>query len=416
MKSLRVHAPSFLWVLLCCLLVSACSGATATPTVAPTAVPTIAPATVAPIAAAPTAAPTVAPTNIPPTAAPTTAPTATTAPTTAPTTSPTPGPQALTVLDWSGYDQAVFWKDFAAQHPKVQPAYSFFADDAEAFSKVASGFPFDLVHPCSSWWKLYVDHGLVQPIDTSRLTNWSGIRPELAQLGQFNGKQYFVPWEWGFDSVLVRTDKVKTVPQSWADLWNPEYKGHLSLNDSGEVAHAMTALALGFDPWNTTADQDAQIKAKLIAVKPNVLDFWSDSTTLGQEVASGDVWVAANVWPDAYKAAVDAGLKVDYIEPKEGRLSWVCGYAISSKVQNIDLAYDYINAMISPASMAEESNQYAYGAANAQAVPLTDPALVKLLHLDDPTLLQHGTVFYQSLTDQQRQAFTSMWTDVKAAP
>ena len=411
MSTLRAHSRKLVWVLLVCLFASACSGgATATPTVAPTAVPTV---------AAPTVAPTVAPTTAPaattaPTSIPATATTAASA-TSAPTTSPTPGPQALTVLDYAGYDQAVFWKDFAAKHAKVAPTYSFFADDAEAFSKVASGFAFDLGHPCVSWLKLWVDQGLIQPIDTSRLSNWSGIRPELAALGQVDGKQYLVPWEWGFDSILVRTDKVKTVPTSWADLWNPEYTGHLSINDSGEVSHAMAALALGFDPFKTTADQDAQIKAKLIALKPNVLDFWSDSTVLGQEVASGDVWVAANVWPDAYKAAVDAGLKVQYIDPKEGKLSWVCGYVISSKVQNMDLAYDYLDAMISPASMAEMSNQYAYGASNKDALPLTDPTFVKLLNLDDPKLLAR-TVFYQPLTDQQRQDFTSMWTDVKAAP
>ena len=415
MKFLRVRSRTFFGILVACLFASACSGgATATPTVAPTAVPTIAEPTKAPPTVAAPATDTAIPATSAPTAVPATATTAASA-TAAPTTSPTPGPQALTVLDWAGYDQDVFWKDFAAAHPDVKPSYSFFAADEEAFSKAVSGFQFDISHPCTSWLKLWVDQGLIQPIDTSRLKNWSGIRPELAALGQFDGKQYFVPWEWGFDSIMVRTDKVKSVPTSWADLWNPEYKGHLSINDSGETAHALGALALGFDPYKTTADQDAQIKAKLIALKPNVLDFWSDSTALGQEVAAGDVWVAANVWPDAYKAALDAGLKVDYIEPKEGRMSWVCGYVISSKVQNIDLAYDYIDAMISPASMAEESNQYAYGSSNLNAIPLTDPALVKLFHLDDPSLLQH-TVFYQSLTDQQRQDFTNMWTDVKAAP
>jgi spermidine/putrescine transport system substrate-binding protein len=414
MKNLRAHARIFAWVMMCCVLASACSGAAATPTAAPTSAPTGAPTTI------PIVAPTTAPTTVP-TAAATAAPTAaatsapTTAPTAAPTTAPSPGPQALTILDYSGYEAPDFWKAFAAKHPDVQPTYSFFADDAEAFSKVASGFPFDLVHPCVSWLSQYVDRGLIQPIDTSRLKNWSGIRPELAKLGQFNGKQYLVPWEWGFDSILVRTDKVKTVPQSWADLWKPEYKGHVSLNDSGEVSHATGALALGFDPFHTTPEQDAQIKAKLIAIKPNLLNYWTDSTEINQLIASGDVWVAANVWPDAYKAAVDAGLKVEYIQPKEGRLSWVCGYAMSAKVQNQDLAYDYLDALIAPDAMAAVSNQYAYGASNMDSLPLTDPALVKLFHLDDPSILQR-TVFYQPLTDQQRQDFTSMWTDVKAAP
>ena len=192
MITLRAHSRKLVWVLLVCLLASACGGATATAT--PTVVPTVSVATAFPtvIGDAPTNAATQAAVTLAAAtqttaasatsaATATTAATATAAATSAPTTSP--GPQALTVLDYAGYDQAVFWKDFAAKHPSVAPTYSFFADDAEAFSKVASGFAFDLGHPCVSWLKLWVDQGLIQPIDTSRLSNWSGRRPDLAALG-----------------------------------------------------------------------------------------------------------------------------------------------------------------------------------------------------------------------------------------
>ena len=58
----------------------------------------------------------------------------------------------------------------------------------------------------------------MQPIDTSKLTNWASVQPDLASQGQFDGEQYFIPWEWGYGSILVRTDLVEQVPDSWADL------------------------------------------------------------------------------------------------------------------------------------------------------------------------------------------------------
>ena len=76
-----------------------------------------------------------------------------------------------------------------------------------------------MLHPCSSWWGLYVENGLVQPIDTSQLSNWSGVAADLAEQGQFDGEQYFIPWEWGYESILVRTDLVEQVSDSWTDLW-----------------------------------------------------------------------------------------------------------------------------------------------------------------------------------------------------
>jgi spermidine/putrescine transport system substrate-binding protein len=331
---------------------------------------------------------------------------------------PTAAPAAtneLVVLDWSGYELPEFWPAFAEKHPDVQPEYSFFAEDAEAFAKVESGFEVDLLHPCSGWWGLYVESGAVQPIDTSRLSNWSAMRPKLAEQGVFNGQQYFVPWDWGFESILVRTDKVQTIPASWADLWNEEYAGHLTMFDSGETAHIITALALGFDPWATTPEQDEQIKQKLIEIKPLLLNYWSDFTELNQLVASGDVWVAANAWNDAYVAAVAEGVPVQYLDPAEGRLSWLCGYGLASNAKNVDLAYDYLDALIAPEPMAYLSNEYGYGAASTEALALTDEQFVELFGLDDPAVLDEA-IFYRPLTNDQRERFTSAWSEVKAAP
>jgi spermidine/putrescine transport system substrate-binding protein len=321
----------------------------------------------------------------------------------------------LAVLEWSGYELPEFWQPFAAQYPNVSPEHSFFIEDAEAFAKLQSGFDTDLVHPCSPWWNLYVQEGLVQPIDTSRLQNWSGIDPDMAAMGQFDGQQYFIPWDWGYESILVRTDKVQSIPTSWADLANPEYAGHLALWDSGEANHIVAALALGFDPWTTTAEQDAQIQQWLLDVKPNLLTYWVDFVELAQMMAAGDVWVASNAWADTYKSLLDEGVPVKYVEPREGKLGWVCGYGISSQARNPELALAYIDAMIAPDSMAAFSNTYGYGAANRDALPQIDPETVELFQMGDPAALEQ-TVFYQSLTAEQRQKMTTMWSAVKAAP
>lgn len=321
----------------------------------------------------------------------------------------------LTLLEWSGYELPQFHEPFTQQYPNAEAEYTFFAEDAEAFAKLQGGFQVDVVHPCSAWWNLYIQEGLVQPIDTSKLKNWSGIDPKMAALGQFDGKQYFAPYDWGYESILVRTDKVAQAPASWADLANPAYAGHLALWDSGEANHIVAALALGFDPWNTTDEQDEQIKQWLIDLKPNLLTYWVDFSELAQLMASGDVWVAANAWADTYKNLVDEGVAVDYLEPAEGRLSWVCGLGISSKAKNLDLAHAYIDAVLAPQSMANFANEYGYGVSNSDALPLINPDVVQLFQLDDPTALERA-VFYRPLTAEQRQKITTMWNEVKAAP
>jgi spermidine/putrescine-binding protein len=318
----------------------------------------------------------------------------------------------LVALEWAGYEQPVFWQKFADKHPDVKVEYVFFADDPEAFAKLQSGFKADLVHPGISWLELYVENDLLQPIDTSKLSNWSGLMAGMAEMGQVNGKQYLAPWEWGYDSILVRTDKVQEVPDSWADLWDPQYAGHVSIFDSAEATVLITSLVLGYDAYNMTPEQLEAVKQKLIELKPNLLGYWTDYTEVNQQIASGEAWVAVT-WPDAYVAVAAEGVAVEYITPKEGRLGWVYGFCIPKSSQNPALAHDYIDAMLDVDAMAEMANQYGYGAANSAVVERTDPELVRLMELDQPNIIER-TNFFQPLSEEQRQAWTTLWDEVKA--
>jgi spermidine/putrescine-binding protein len=340
----------------------------------------------------------------------------------APAAETTPA-EPLLILEWSGYEATEYPQFFTPFTNKYGDKlaevvdYSFFADDAEAIAKMQTGVGADLVHPCNSWWALYAKLGLVQPIDTSRLSNWPSVHKDLAKMGEFDGKQYFVPWDWGYESILVRTDLVEEVPDSWADLWDPQYAGHIALWDSAEANFIVGALALGIeDPWHTTPEQNEQIKQKLIEIKPNLLTYWSDYTEAYDLPAAGDTWLVVNAWQDAYAYLQSDEFEVAYIQPKEGRLGWVCGYGISTDTDNLDLAYEFIDAAIAKESMAALANEYWYGASNIEAIPLMDDSVVEVMELDKADTLVERTFFYQPITEEQRQTITQLWDEVKAAP
>ncbi|MCB9419618.1 MAG: extracellular solute-binding protein [Ardenticatenaceae bacterium] len=335
----------------------------------------------------------------------------------APTESPaeeSPVTGNLVMLDWAGYELPEFWGDFAAKYPDVQVDFSFLTESAEVYSKLESGFEADLVHPCSNLWQLLVDSELVQPIDTSKLSNWSGVPESLAQDGQFNGEQYWVPWDWGFESILVRTDLVDKVPESWADIWDPQYAGHIAINDSGEAAHVFTALSLGYDPWQTTPEQDEEIRQKLLELAPNVLAYWSGQTELDQMLASGDAWLGVGAWNASYVSLLDEGYEMEYIVPKEGRTGFLCGFGIPSTSKNVDLAHEMIDAYLAVDSMAYLANEYGYGIANIDALTAVDPNVAELLSLNDAAVID-STTFYEGLTPEQRELWTNVWSEVKTS-
>jgi spermidine/putrescine-binding protein len=321
----------------------------------------------------------------------------------------------LVVFEWSGYELIEFWQPFADKHPEVKVEFSFFAEDAEALAKLQSGFGVDVHHPCNSWIGQLAENKLIQPIDTSQLENWPLINPDLAKAGQYNGQQYMVPWDWGYESVLVRTDKVQEVPDAWADLWDTQYAGHVSFFDGGETAWVVAARVLGFDPYQTTPQQQAAIEQKLIELKPNLLNYWTDYTEIVQLVAAGDVWLAGAAWPDTLLLVREQGVEAEYIQPQEGRMGYVCGFSISANSKNLDLAYDYIDAAISTPSMANLVELYGYGPANTEALAQADQTFVGKLGLNDPNIFSTA-YFYRPLTSELRQLMTDTWSKVKAAP
>ncbi len=352
--------------------------------------------------------------------APTTAAGATTAPATAapPTTAATETPPdqvtgELLVLDWSGYDAEEFWIDFKNKYANASAAFEFGVSDADIYGKMKAGSQADVFHPYTGWLQFYVDEGMVEEIDTSKLANWDKVPESFKALGQFNGKQYFVPWDWGFSSILHRTDHIATV-DSWDVLLDPQYDGHLSMWDDGPGAVTVSSYIHGYDETAITDEQLASIKAEWTAQAPLNKTYWAAETDLIPLVQSDEVW-AAYAWQGAYATLLAEGVPVAYANPKEGRNSWVGVYGIRKGTPNLDLAHRFLDEKLADATSTNLPNLYYYGAANGDVMAaITDETLKAAFGIDDPSILE-TTNFTPNLTAEQRDAWTLMWADVKAA-
>jgi spermidine/putrescine transport system substrate-binding protein len=268
-------------------------------------------------------------------------------------------------------------------------------------------------HPYTGWLQFYVDEGLAAEIDTSKLTNWSKVPESFKALGQFNGKQYFVPWDWGFSSILYRTDHIETV-DSWSILLDPQYDGHLSMWDDGPAAVTVSSYIHGYDETAITDEQLAAIQAEWTAQAPLNTTYWAAESDLVPLVESDEVW-AAYAWQGAYATLLAGGTPVAYADPKEGRNSWVGVYGIRADSPNYDLALRFLDEKLGQLTGENLVNLYYYGTANADVMAaITDETLKEAFSVDDPSILDK-TNFTPNLTAEQRDAWTAMWAEVKAA-
>ena len=321
-------------------------------------------------------------------------------------------PNELLVLEWAGYDAPDFWTDFQEANPDTEVNFEFGDTDANILALMQGGSEADIFHFYTGWQQFYVDEGLVREIDTSKLENWDKVPVEYQVLGQIDGKQYFIPWDWGFTSILYNTEEVPEVT-SWDALFNEDYAGHISMWNDGPGAVTVSSYIHGYDETSITDEQLADIEAEWIAQKPLNAFYWSSETELCPAVSDGTVWVAY-AWQGCYALALSEGAPVAYADPEEGRNSWVGLYGISANTDSYELALEFLDQKLAETSCGNAVTLFYYGCANGEVMAAVDDEfLIEVFSLDDPAILEK-TNFTPLVTEEQREAWTSMWERVQA--
>jgi spermidine/putrescine-binding protein len=331
----------------------------------------------------------------------------------------------LEVFEWAGYEYPTYGGDgpegvlqgYVDQYEV--PRYTFLTSDDQALGKVRAGFGPDITHPCVDYLGQWVELDAVQPWDTSLLSNFPDLIPELVQGGQVDGQQYFIPIDWGFSSPLYRADKVE--PEGGVESWNlffdDRYEGKISWWDSPLENFVIYGYINGLsDPWGMTDDEINTAKEFLISKKHLCRNFWQSQTDLDADIAAGNVWIAY-AWGGSYTAAKSAGLDVVYSKPQEGRLAWNCGFVLAKDSDQYYHAHEYADTWLSPASAEWIIANYAYGHANPN-IDLTkiDPDLVQVFSLDDRSGTQEPNAHYaRPVPTERRRVYARAWDEVKAA-
>ena len=321
----------------------------------------------------------------------------------------------LKLLEWEGYQDKKFHPSFAEEFGSTQLDYQYASAGSEFFSKIQTGgADVDIAHPCANWINDYVEADLIAPIDVERLSNWDDVNQQQAELGKIDGKYYYVPWDWGYESLIVNTETVPggDVPTSWADMWDPAYEGEISMENFGEGAVRMASLALDLPYPDLSDEQLDQVKTKLEELGPNIRTLWDSSTDLVQQMESEDVSIGFG-WNDQYAKIKDAGVPVTYVNPEEGRTGWSCGFVVMKDTEHYDLALEYIDSAISQDACVAAINDFFLGCSNTTALEAADPKTVEALELDRADIIE-ATHFAEPLTQEQRTAFNQIWSEVTA--
>ena len=347
--------------------------------------------------------------------------------------SPSPRPPigaengALSILEWSGYEAAgtppqtfgmIAGTNYTKQYGHAGLTYSTIVNDDQALQKATSSGPFDIMHPCNENTKDYVARKLVQPWDTSLLPSFKDLNPNLVKAGQVNGKQYMIPWDWGYGSLLYRTDKIDAADATgWELAWNPKYSGKISLWSGASTNFEIAALKLGYPQIDNLNDtQLAAAKAALLQQKPLNKLYWDSEYSQEQpNFQSGTVWITY-AWQDSLVAMKAAGVPCAFLNPSQGRLSWVCGFMLGANTSNYYHAHEYVESYINHDACVQMTNLFSYGTSNTTVTLdlVKDTTLASQLDLGNPQAITSSPNHLQSWAPN-RPALELAWQEVKAS-
>jgi len=321
----------------------------------------------------------------------------------------------LQVLDWAGYGndggQSMF-AQYVKQHAANKPQFTYMTNESDALAKLHAGQHPDIFRPYVGWVKFFATSGLVQPWDPSQISNFKHLNPFMVKAGQYGGKQYGIPDDWGFDAILYRADKVTPKARSWGLIFDDRYKGKISWFDDLNMI-TVAGLYLGFkDPWNQSDAELKQSQQLLTAKKKNVRLIWASETNLWEAFGSGDVWIAY-AWPNDWAQMKKKALKVVYMRPKEKPIAWVGMFMLLKGSPRAQLAHAYVDAWSSKASAKWLEDNYGYGHANVQARPSSSD-LLNALQLTNPRAVAEPNA-HLDRDIPRRAVYAKAWEEVKAS-
>ncbi len=278
----------------------------------------------------------------------------------------------LNVFTWAGYDDQELFKPYVEKYGDM-PTYAYFGDEEEAFQKLRAGFTADVSHPCSQSVTKWTKAGLLEPIDTSKLSHWPELMPKLKNMPGFqsDGKVWMVPAEWGATGLTYNTEEVPAEDaatlQSFAD---PKYQGRVTIGDNVDDAYALAFLATGVKDWSNVTDEQFEAASEYLRkVHPNVLSYWQDANQLVQMMGSGQVLLAW-AWNDGAARLQSEGYPVEFNrDTEEGSSTWVCGMVrLKGGSAPEEKVYAFIDAWLAPSTSDYLVNSWWYGHSNEKGM------------------------------------------------
>jgi putative spermidine/putrescine transport system substrate-binding protein len=201
---------------------------------------------------------------------------------------------------------------------------------------------------------LAVREGLLDPITTAKVPNSASLKPGVTHMDGM-WVNYLQPWV----GIAYNTQKMPVPPTSWAEVYDPKFKGRVILpslqNTEGLMSLFIAShLKTGKPFVEAQKDMDSAF-AKLKELKPNILMAYNQEGQAYNLLEQGEAYMVAGAISTLALARKARGAPIELAAPKEGTFSMPSGIALVKGGPMPELAAAYIDMLLSPEIQAKVS-------------------------------------------------------------
>jgi putative spermidine/putrescine transport system substrate-binding protein len=244
--------------------------------------------------------------------------------------------------------------------------------------------------------------GVVGAIDPAKVPNVAGLISEAVYKTK-DGKIYALSTGYYALGIAYNSKDVKIPPQSWWDIWKPEYAGKITLPSPVNAAGIpLFAHLIGLT--GGTLDNPVAAVEKLKSLK--VSSYYDASGVAQAALESGEA-IAAGYYNTAAWAITDKGLPIVFVVPKEGAPASDIRVHIAEGTKNVDAALKFVDYTVGEEAMNCLADKLYIGPPT-RTYKISEKAKQRMPWGVDGTVKNLAIPNWEAI-NAKRQALTEVW-------
>jgi len=265
-----------------------------------------------------------------------------------------------------------------------------------------------------------IKSGLLEPLDMKYLPNFKFVgeqfrNPVYDDKDENGGLKYSVPYFYGTTGYARRTDKVAEKTTDWTPLFDPAYKGGISMLNNPRETIGVGLFSLGYSANTTDQAELDEATAKMVAQKPLVVTY--DSANMKRSIVQGlplthcwdgDVLMATDAMGGDQKA-MDLAV---FVRPTEGFCLWMDNLTVPIGKNSRYGAHLWMDYLMDPKVSGENASWVWYLSPIAPASwEYTDEFALSITPTEEE--LARSVVFMD--VGEFQRSYDEAWRQIKSA-